>query len=517
MTNVREVASTATAHTSRALAALLGIVAGIAGLGAAQLLAAFIEPESSPPLAVAAGVVDLTPGAVKQWAIDTFGSGDKLFLMVVVGVVAVAIAALAGLVSRWSRTPGAIVYVVLGVVCTSAALARPVATMLSALPSVVATVVAIVVLRALFAHRERLADSQGEEHQLTRRRFLQLSGAAAGLGVAAAATGQWIIASAQRAATIALPKPLKPLPPLPDGLEQQINGIASFRTGTDNFYRIDTALTVPSVNPDEWTLEIDGDVDKPLTLTFDDLLTYEIIERDITMLCVSNPVGGSYIGSARWLGVRVSDILDTVGIRDGVDQILSTDVDGMTISTPVQAFTDDREAMLAIAMNGEQLPREHGFPVRLVTPGLYGFVGSTKWVTKLTATTYKKDSAYWTDRGWVIDGRILPSARIDTPKGNALLPAGEATHIGGVAWAQQVGVAKVEVRIDEQEWQEATLGPDAGIDYWRQWYVDWTPSTGSHDIQVRATNADGETQTETVVSALPGAATGWHTIVVNAE
>lgn len=512
-----EVSSKTSAPAGPLLRAGLGLVAGVAGLGAGMLLAAFVEPESSPPLAVGAAVVDLTPEPVKQWAIGLFGSSDKLVLLIVVGLVAAALSATAGLVSRWSPKPGAVVLGVLAGICAVAALTRPVATFVSALPSAVSAVVGIVVLRRLLAQRALLADSSGEEHQLTRRRFVQLASAATLLGAASAATGQWIVATAQRAATIMLPPAAMPLAALPEGLESQIEGISAFRTPNADFYRVDTALTVPAIDPGGWKLEIDGEVDSSVTLTLDDLMKYEIIERDITMTCVSNPVGGPYIGSARWLGVRTKDVLTEVGIRSSVDQILSTDVDGMTISTPVQALTDDREAMLAFAMNGQQLPREHGFPVRLVTPGLYGFVGSTKWVTRLTATTYAKQTAYWTDRGWDIDSPVLTSARIDTPQHQDSREAGKPTHIGGIAWAQGRGIAKVEVRIDQQPWQQAVLGPDAGIDYWRQWYVEWTPAKGAHTIQVRATDETGETQTSTEVPSYPGGATGWHTITVSAD
>lgn len=510
-------ARAASAPAGAVLRAALGVLAGLAGVGAGQLLAAFLEPESAPLLAVGAAVVDLTPTPVKQWAISTFGDGDKVFLILVVGLVAAGLSALAGVVSRWSPTPGSVVLGALGAVCAIAAWTRPVATTLSAVPSVLAAVVAIVVLRQLLARRARMADSTGEEHALSRRGFLGLGGAAALLGVAGAATGQWIIATAQRAATIALPKPPAPLPPLAAGLETEVDGISPFQTPVTDFYRVDTALTVPAIDPGSWKLEIDGDVASPMTLTLEDLLQYEVIERDITMTCVSNDVGGPYVGSARWLGVRTSDVLAKVGIAPSVDQILSTDVDGMMISTPVQALTDGREALLAFAMNGEQLPRQHGFPVRLVTPGLYGFVGSTKWVTRLTATTYAKQTAYWTDREWDIDAPVLTAARIDTPKQHDTVAADKPLRIGGVAWAQGRGIAKVELRIDQGPWQEAILGPDAGIDYWRQWYVPWTPPKGKYWLQVRATDLSGETQTANRVPSFPGGATGWHTIPITAQ
>ena len=278
-----------------------------------------------------------------------------------------------------------------------------------------------------------------------------------------------------------------------------MRGISAFRTPNSQFYRIDTALVIPRVSVDGWKLTIDGDVDRPFSLTFDELLAMPLIERDITLTCVSNEVGGPYVGAARWLGVRTSDLLERAGVRSGVDQIFSHSTEGMTISTPVQALTDDREALVAVAMNGEPLPAMHGFPARLVTPGLYGFVGATKWLTRMEATTYAAKSAYWTDRGWATDSPILTQSRIDTPRGLNRLDAGRVV-IGGVAWAQHRGIHKVEVRVDDNAWQEAKLGPDAGIDYWRQWYLPWDaaarppPADGARDRpqRRRAARAEGD-------------------------
>ena len=292
-----------------------------------------------------------------------------------------------------------------------------------------------------------------------------------------------------------------------------MRGISSFRTPNSEFYRIDTALVIPRVSTEGWKLTIDGDVERPYSLTFDELLRMPLVERDITLTCVSNEVGGPYIGGARWLGVRTKDLLERAGITPGVDQIFSHSTEGMTISTPVQALTDDREALVAIAMNGEPLPTVHGFPARLVTPGLYGFVGATKWLTRLQATTYQAESAYWTDRGWATDAPILTQSRIDTPRGLNRLDAGRVV-IGGVAWAQQRGIEKVEVRVDENAWQEARLGPDGGIDYWRQWYLPWDALPGRHQLTVRATDLNGDVQPEQETTPFPRGATGWHSIVV---
>ena len=315
---------------------------------------------------------------------------------------------------------------------------------------------------------------------------------------------------------VVLPTPATPLEPLPQGLEEMVRGVSSFRTPNSSFYRIDTALVLPRVDAGSWELTIDGDVDTPFTLSYQDLLAMPMVERDITLTCVSNEVGGQYVGGARWLGVRVRDLLERAGVRDGVDQIFSRSTDGMTISTPVQALTDDRDALVAVGMNGEPLPVAHGFPARLVTPGLYGFVGATKWLTRMTATTYAAKRAYWTERDWAIDAPIYTESRIDTPKPLSTQPAGQVT-IGGVAWAQQRGIAKVEVKIDDADWQEAKLGPDAGIDYWRQWYLPWDAAPGRHTLLVRATDETGKTQTDARQTPFPQGATGWHSVVVTVE
>lgn len=491
-----------------------GLVAGLTGLGVGQLTAAAVAPGSAPVLAVGSTVVDLTPQPVKQWAIETFGSGDKIFLLSVIAVVAAMLFVVAGLLSRAAAWRGAAVVVAVAGACLAAASSRPSATLWWVLPSLAAGAVAVAVLWLLRGILDGAARSAEPVEGSDRRRFLKVGGALAVAGAASLAAGQWLVVNAQRAARIALPRAAAPLPSLPTGLEDQVPGISPFQTPTGDFYRVDTALTVPSVDPDGWTLTVDGDVENPLTLDLDALAKYEVIERDITMTCVSNEVGGPYVGSARWLGVRVSDVLADAGLKPGVDQILSRDVDGMTISTPVEALTDDREALLAFGMNGVQLPRERGFPVRLVTPGLYGFVGSTKWLTSLTATTYAAKQAYWTERGWDTDGTIHTQSRIDVPKAFEKVTAGEATVIGGVAWAQGRGIAKVEVQVDEGPWQEATLGPDAGIDYWRQWYLPWTPQSGRQTLRVRATDTTGAEQTEQKAPPFPSGATGRPSLVV---
>ena len=256
-------------------------------------------------------------------------------------------------------------------------------------------------------------------------------------------------------------------------------------------------------------------MDQEVTFTFDDLAAMPLIERDITLTCVSNDVGGSYIGSARWLGVRLTDLLDKAGVSSTkADQILSTDVDGMTIGTPYSVATDGRDAMIAIGMNGESLPREHGFPARMVVPGLYGFISATKWISRITLTTYAEQDSYWTNRDWATDAPIKISSRIDTPKPLANVDAGR-TVIGGIAWAQhQKGIDKVQVRIDGGGWQDAKLGPSAGQDYWRQWYLPWTAETGQHSLAVRAFDGEGDMQVAARTTPFPNGSSGYQEIVV---
>jgi DMSO/TMAO reductase YedYZ molybdopterin-dependent catalytic subunit len=267
------------------------------------------------------------------------------------------------------------------------------------------------------------------------------------------------------------------------------------------------------VSVDDWTLTIDGDVENELTFTFDELAAMPLIERDITLTCVSNDVGGPYVGGARWLGVRLTDLLERAGVGSGADQILSTDVDGMTISTPLDLATDGRDAMVAIGMNGQALPVEHGFPVRMVIPGLYGFISATKWLTRMTLTTYAEQDAYWTERGWAIDAPIKIASRIDTPRSFEEIDAGD-TFIGGVAWAQTRGIGRVEVQVDGGEWQQARLGPSAGEDYWRQWYLPWTAEPGEHSVTVRAVDQDGEVQPPVKAMPFPNGASGLQRILV---
>ncbi len=352
---------------------------------------------------------------------------------------------------------------------------------------------------------------------VTRRRFLTV-GAAAGAFIAASG-GLGVFLAGRRpsgptaAGSPAIPTPLEPLAAVPAGAELDLEGVAPFFTPNDRFYRVDTALQIPAIAADEWSLRIHGMVDRELTLSLEELLQYPTIERDITLTCVSNQVGGSYAGNARWIGIPLATLLEEAGVQPGADQIVSRSIDGMSIGTPTAVALDGRDAMLAVAMNGEPLPPVHGYPVRMVVPGLYGYVSATKWLIEIELTTFDAVDPYWVERGWAPLGPIKTMSRIDTPKPLARIPAGR-TAVAGVAWAQHLGIERVEVRVDGGAWSDARLADVDTIDTWRQWVYEWDATTGNHMLEVRATDAGGQTQPEMRAEPFPSGATGWHSVVV---
>ncbi|MFI7659263.1 molybdopterin-dependent oxidoreductase [Micromonospora parva] len=350
----------------------------------------------------------------------------------------------------------------------------------------------------------------------SRRRFLTGSGVLLGTAVVAGLGGRWLAGrrgvSAARDA-IRLPAPVAPAPAVPAGANLSLAQLAPYVTPNFGFYRIDTALVVPQVDPDTWRLRIHGRVGKERTYSYADLLARPLVERYVTLACVSNEVGGDLIGNARWLGVPLRELLDEVEPDDDADQVVGRSVDGWTCGTPTAALRDGRDALLAVGMNGEPLPVEHGFPVRMVVPGLYGYVSACKWVTELELTRFADFDAYWVPRGWSRQGPIKTQSRIDTPRRRNRLTAGPVT-VAGVAWAQHRGIRRVEVRVDDGQWQAATLAPTVSVDTWVQWSWRWDATPGEHRLQVRATDATGETQTDRTQGVVPDGATGWHTVTV---
>jgi DMSO/TMAO reductase YedYZ molybdopterin-dependent catalytic subunit len=381
------------------------------------------------------------------------------------------------------------------------------------LPSVIGTAAGLIALWQLLDRVEADRFAGG----LSRRRFLVAAGVTAGAAALAGLGGRFI-GSASRGvaaarAALRLPAPAVPAPALPAGVEVDVPGVEPFATPNETFYRIDTALVVPQVDADDWRLRVHGLVEREVTIDFQDLLDGELVEAWVTLACVSNEVGGDLVGNAKWLGLPIRELVARAGPLDGADMVLSTSVDGFTASTPLQVLTDDRNALLAIGMNDEPLPVEHGYPVRMVVPGLYGFVSATKWVVDLEVTRFADAQAYWTVRGWSPRGPVKTMSRIEVPGPATELRAGRVA-VGGTAWAQHRGVEAVEVRVDNGPWQLATLADEASVDTWRQWSFAWDAEPGGHTLFVRATDATGEVQTEVEAPPVPDGATGLHSTTV---
>ena len=313
-----------------------------------------------------------------------------------------------------------------------------------------------------------------------------------------------------------LPAPAKAAPLVPAGVQSPVPGVQPWVTPNGDFYRIDTALSVPEIDVADWELRVHGMVEEEVRLTFQDLLDADLIESHVTLTCVSNPVGGNLAGNAKWLGFPLREVLKRARPKDGADMVLSTSIDGFSASTPLEVLQDDRDAMLAIGMNGEPLPLEHGYPVRMVVPGLYGFVSATKWVVDLEVTRFADSKAYWTERGWSERGPIKTMARVDVPKSFAKVPAGKVA-VGGTAWAQTRGITKVEIQVDDGDWMEAELSTEASLVTWRQWSYQWDAAPGQHYIKVRATDGTGEVQTEQRADPVPDGASGWQSVMVTVE
>jgi DMSO/TMAO reductase YedYZ molybdopterin-dependent catalytic subunit len=552
-----------------------GALAAGTALAAGELVAGAVGA-NNPVVSIGELVIEHAPAWLKDFAVETFGEDDKPALIVGTGVTLVLVSLVLGALSVRRLWVGLVGTAVLGAVGGYAALTRPVASSSDLWPSVAAGVAASLVLVVLLrpgAPSAWLAQVGGRDHRarhagpridpatwvappssvahgapaappaapaaqeppalppvmrptrapappgFDRRRFLVSALAVGGGAVVAGGAGRALqgrfSVSADRAA-ITLPPPASPAAALPAGADLAVGAITSFVTPNGDFYRVDTALTVPQVDPSSWELTITGMVDDPLTLTFQDLLDRELVERDITLVCVSNEVGGPYAGTARWLGVPMASLLEEAGVQVGADQVVSRSVDGWTAGTPTELLIDGRDALLAIGMNGEPLPLEHGFPARMVTPGLYGYTSATKWITEIELTTFDAYDAYWVQRGWAQVAPIKTMARIDTPKGLGRVRPGRVT-IGGVAWAIHRGISAVEVRVDGGDWQPARLGEVPGVDTWRQWVVDWDAAAGRHTIEARAVDGNGDVQTDQRAQPIPDGASGWHQVVVLVE
>ncbi|KOX13879.1 molybdopterin-dependent oxidoreductase [Nocardiopsis sp. NRRL B-16309] len=633
-----------TRTTARVPAAVAGLVAAGAAVAVAEVVAVVMgRYDVTPLLAVGDATVDLTPLPVKQFAVDTFGTADKIALFVGMGAIMVMAAALLGAAAGRRRWIGAVGIAAFAVVGLAAVLTRPGAGVLDTVPTLVGIGACYLLLTLLLntaagpepgegrweragtgadvgagdgaetggadasagaepggadgsvgpagatdaggpaaggpvgtggaddsdstggatetseggtsgpakaggaaevgvgsadggagdrgtdagpEDADEARDSEEAERDspgFDRRRFVLLAGSAAALSAGAGTAARLLAASGPGTRTgvgdIRLPRPSDPAAPVPDGADLELDGLSSFFTPNEDFYRIDTALSVPRLDASTWSLRIRGNGVEDRTYDYHELLNRsDLVERDITIACVSNPVGGDLIGNARWIGVPLATLLEEVGVvppsRGGsADQLVSRSSDGMTIGTPVEDVMDGRDAMLALGMNGEPLPYDHGFPVRMVVPGLYGYVSACKWLVEIELTTFDAFDAYWVPRGWSARGPIKTQSRIETPRDNASV-AGGTVPIAGVAWAQTTGIDRVEVSVDGGEWREAELAEEATTDTWRQWVYEWDAEPGDHEISVRATDRDGDAQTDDHAPPAPDGATGQHTVQV---
>jgi DMSO/TMAO reductase YedYZ molybdopterin-dependent catalytic subunit len=496
-----------------ALGALNGVLAGGAALAVGELAAVFAGAASAPAVAVGEWAIDLAPTAVKEFAIREFGTHDKTALLTGVYAILVVASAAAGVIARRHLAVASFLAGTFGAVGIIAAATRPNATPGWLFPSLLAGAAAVAVLRWLNRRGDQAAAGSYE-----RRQFLgAVLGTAAGALVGGFGAKAWIDSrynAAPARAAVKIPAPAETLPAVPAATHPNVPGLGPFFTPNTDFYRVDTALSVPQLDPAKWMLRIHGMVARPLELSFEQLLKLSLEEHDLTLTCVSNPVGGNYCGNARWIGAPLAPLLRQAGVKSGADQILSTSSDGMTIGTPVSAVLDGRDSMLAVAMNGEALPIEHGFPCRMLVPGLYGYVSATKWVVDLELTTFASAAGYWVDRGWSQQAPVKTASRIDVPNSGATVQAGTVT-LAGVAWATHRGVAAVEVRIDNGAWSEATLATSDTPDTWRQWSYTWeNAARGTHQVSARATDGTGTIQTAVVQDVVPNGATGYHQITV---
>lgn len=506
---------------SRRWAAASGAVAAGAAVVVGELLAGLLSPSLSPLTAVGGAVIDAVPPGVKDLVISLFGTADKAVLLSGMLLVIAAVGALAGILEQRRRLAGAAVIAAFGLIGLAAVLTRTQMTPAAAVVPLAAALAGALLLGLLIRrlHEGLPAGVTGARKTDTgRRTFLQvLATGAAATAVGGVVAAVWRGAAAGISTAreqLHLPAAASEAPAIPAGAEVGLAGMQPLVTPNRDFYRIDTALIVPSIDPASWVLRVTGMVEQEVELTLAELLAKPLIERHVTIACVSNEVGGDLIGNARWLGWPVRELLALARPQPGADMVLSQSSDGWTAGTPLEALTDDRDAILAVGMNGEPLPLEHGFPVRMIVPGLYGYVSATKWLTELRVTRFAADEGYWTPRGWSDHGPIKTSSRIDVPRTGRPVGAGRVMF-GGVAWAQHTGIGKVELRVNRGPWQVAGLAPGISRDTWYQWQLGIGLTPGQYEVQVRATDLNGQPQAEDSRPPAPDGATGFHTIRVD--
>jgi len=515
------------------VAGLVGFLAVAAAVGVGHLVGALINRPSSPFLAVSDDLLNIFTGVgpLRDFGIAVFGEYDGVALQVGVGIVLAVVGALSGLLSRRSALPGLVVIVLLGLVGLSAVyvefdlsdvqpdpLAAGTVDAVASLVALVAGVVSFLLLRRVASRVP--AAPPAPAAAVSRRGVLGSVAGVAGVAMFSGVAGEFLVrrggrvAASQRA--IGRITPDEPAPPIPRGADFAAEGTPTFITPNEDFYRVDiNRVTVPQLTTEDWRLRIHGMVDRERTLRWEDLMAMPSVEHTVTQVCVSNELGGPYISTTNYTGVRVRDILAEVGVRDGANQVFTTSVDGWTAGTPTERVLDrTNDTLLVYAMNRQPLPIEHGFPVRMFVPGLYGYISATKWITDLKLTTFEQDVAYWVEspRNWGRFGPIKTMSRIDSPGSFESVPS-DRVVLAGIAWSPPIGIERVEVRVDSGAWMTAELSTVVNPNTWRMWKLAVPGlSTGLHTVQVRATDNSGYTQTPQRVMPIPDGATGWHTI-----
>jgi len=481
-----------------------GVVAGVVGIGVSVGVAWLTDATTNPVVAVASEVRDRTPGHLAINLVHLVGHADKPLLVGGTTVILLALCWVAGVMSRRSAALGMAVVLVLGVIGTLAVLAQAHAGAAGLASALIGLLAWLVVHRMLTGSAQEYDESRrtlvvGAAGSLVAAGVVVLGGRLLGHGRAA-------VEAARSHLKLNLARGVEPAT-----ADLGVDGIVPWRTSGGSFYQVAAEIGPPAIEPSDWSLRIHGMVDRELTFTYDDIVARAQQGGWVTLCCVSNEVGGDLVGNAYWTGVLARSLLAEAGVHPGADAVKQTSYDGWTCGTPIEALTDDRLALVAVGMNGEPLPIDHGFPVRMVVPGLYGYVSATKWLVDLEVTTFDRFTAYWTERGWAEKGPVKTESRIDVPRDGQHVSAGELA-VGGVAWAQHTGIEKVEFQVDGGPWQAARLGGVPDNDTWVQWAGKASVDKGSHEVRVRATDKSGYTQTAVRRGLLPDGATGWHTV-----
>ncbi len=532
-TTTPSVSSSSVAHSRSAdvAAFIAGGVAAAFGIGIGELMAGLIVGAPSLVIAIGDLVIDLQPPGGKEIFVELFGQNDKLVLNAMIIGAAVLIAGLLGVAGRRNWNIPVAGFAIAAVAGLVAALAQPLNDpVLSVVTVVVAILAALAVLRLMLSATRpawgapAVADrspaaAAAAMPDWDRRRFLQVGGSVAVGSVVLGVVGRNLLTGQPGGAAqgVELPTAAGPVPAVPAGASLDVPGITPIVVPNDDFYQIDTALVSPRVNVDDWSLRIHGMVDREVTLDYQELSAMPLLEQYVTIACVSNEVGGRLVGNALWTGVDLRDVLDMAGVQPDASQIVGRSVDDFTAGFPTSwAMDPDRRPMIALGMNGSPLPVDHGYPARLIVPGLYGYVSATKWLSEIELTTLDAFDGYWVPRGWAKEAPILTQSRIDTPRRGMTLEAGTVQPIAGVAWAPDRGISRVEVSIDDGEWQEAKLSSPLSDATWVQWVASWTPETaGQHDIRARATDGTGATQTDERTPPAPDGARGYPEVTVS--